>query len=343
MSGNPSILTGKRKRAAVSYAEPDDVLDLESDEEHNALLAPASLTESDDDDDDDTFGARRKVSLRSQHSCKACSLTSSQKTAKKAPPKKKAKITPKAKKEQSFRFLDLPAELRDMIYEMTLSDANGVSIRVYQSGYRRVARRGPVYSPESYARGRYGRGNYLKPDQDELCAISTEFVPALLAVDKQINAEAINYLYGHAFVFENTTALHSFLAPMGPRNQQRLISIEIMAWGSSGQAKGHNYSGLTLLAGATNLKSLTFACDVSYWSNQPGRIAARIFRDAHWFFEAYGAANGRKDAAVDILELDKSNFICWRNPSADEATQVERFKTSLRGLLGVETTGKSRK
>jgi hypothetical protein len=62
MSDNPPILTGKRKRAAVSYAEPDDVLDLQSDEEQNALLAPADLTESNDDDDDHTFGARRKVS-----------------------------------------------------------------------------------------------------------------------------------------------------------------------------------------------------------------------------------------------------------------------------------------
>jgi len=230
-----------------------------------------------------------------------------------------------------------------MIYDMTLADANGISITVCQSGYRRVAHRGPVYPPESYERRIY-RGRSLKDNQAEVCPISTSFVPALLAVNKQINAEAINYLYGHDFVFENTTALHSFLAPMGPRNQQRLSSIEIMAWGNSGEAKGHNYSGLTLLAGATNLKSLRITCDVSYWSNQPGRIAARVFRDGHWFFEAYGAANGRKDAAVDILELDKSNFVHWyRAQPTDMSVSVERFKVSLRGLLGVKMTGKSRK
>ena len=68
MSNKSLILTGKRKRAAVSYAEPDDDLELQGDEDQNHLLAPADLTESDadddddDDDDDETFGARRKVS-----------------------------------------------------------------------------------------------------------------------------------------------------------------------------------------------------------------------------------------------------------------------------------------
>lgn len=252
------------------------------------------------------------------------------------------KTMPKLKKEKSFRFLDLPAELRDMIYELTLADANGVSIAGFQSGYRRIARRGPVYPPEAYSHGR--RSRYPKHGEPELCPISTEFVPALLAVNKQINAEAINYLYGHDFIFENTTALHSFLAPMSLRTQQRISSVEIMAWSRSGEKQGHNYSGLTLLSGATNLKSLRIACNVSYWSNQPGRIAARIYRDAHWFFEAYGAANGRKDAAVDILELDESNFVSWyRSQPVEMSVLVERFKVSLRGLLGVKTTGRSRK
>lgn len=58
MSGNPPILTGKRKRAAISYAEPDDLLELESDEEQEDLSAQAELIDS---DEDETFGTRRKV------------------------------------------------------------------------------------------------------------------------------------------------------------------------------------------------------------------------------------------------------------------------------------------
>ena len=58
MSGNLPILTGKRKRAAISYAEPDDLLELESDEEQEDLSAQAELIDS---DEDETFGTRRKV------------------------------------------------------------------------------------------------------------------------------------------------------------------------------------------------------------------------------------------------------------------------------------------
>ena len=58
MSDNPPILTGKRKRAAVSYAEPDDILELQSDEEPEELSIQA---QSIDSDDDETFGVRRKV------------------------------------------------------------------------------------------------------------------------------------------------------------------------------------------------------------------------------------------------------------------------------------------
>jgi hypothetical protein len=64
MSDNPPILTGKRKRAAVSYAEPDDVFEPQSDDEQVELLVPANMSDS---DDGDTFGVRRKV--RPLHQC----------------------------------------------------------------------------------------------------------------------------------------------------------------------------------------------------------------------------------------------------------------------------------
>jgi hypothetical protein len=271
----------------------------------------------------------------------------SQKPTKKTPPKKKIKTTtkPKPKKEKSFRFLDLPAELRDMIYEMTLADVNGISIVGYQSEYRHVARRGPVYSMEHYLRGwrRHRRGNADR-DGEQVSPIKTTFVPALLAVNKQINAEAINFLYGHDFTFADSAALHSFLATVGVDNQRRLAKIEVKSWGQSGVAKGHNHASLTLLAGATNLKSLILACDVSVYSNKPARIAARVFGDAHRFLEAYGAANGRKDAAVDILELDESSFASWGQSKVTNPEQtISHFKSCLRSLLGVKVNAKSRK
>ncbi len=58
MSDKSLILTGKRKRAAVSYAEPDDVFDPQSDGEQVELSVPADMSDS---DDGDTFGVPSKV------------------------------------------------------------------------------------------------------------------------------------------------------------------------------------------------------------------------------------------------------------------------------------------
>ena len=59
MSDKPLILTGKRKRAAVSYAEPDDdVFEPQSDDEQTALLVSTDLSDS---EDGGTFGVRSKV------------------------------------------------------------------------------------------------------------------------------------------------------------------------------------------------------------------------------------------------------------------------------------------
>lgn len=227
-----------------------------------------------------------------------------------------------------------------MIYEMTLADANGVSIVGQQSNHRHIARRGKVFAPEAYHHGFRRRSRrYLSSGSQELAPISTEFVPALLAVNQQINAEAINYLYGHDFIFADPTALHSFLATIGLRNQQRLTDIAIMAWGHSGVGKGNNHASLTLLAGATQLKALRLTCDVRYYSSKPQYVARRVFLDAHWFLEAYGAANGRKDAGVDILHLKDENFEpYWQGQQVDKKASGQRFKTELRNLLGVNTS-----
>jgi hypothetical protein len=233
------------------------------------------------------------------------------------PPKKKARATSRPKV-KGFRFVDLPPELRDMIYEVTLADANGVSVIARSLIHRTVPCRGQVYAPESYKeyRCRYRR---LKVDSKEVAPISTSFVPALLAANKQIHCEAISYLYGHDFIMTDSTALHSSLACIGFRHQQRLSSIEIMGWGRSGEAKGHNYSSMTLLAGATKLKSFKITCDVSVNSKKPGSIAARIYREAHWFLETYGA-----------------------EPTTPEEW-AQSFKVALRNLLGIRRTARSQK
>lgn len=258
---------------------------------------------------------------------------------KKLPPKKKAKKSPKKEEEPPFRFLDLPPELRDMIYEMALTDVSGVALVPDTRNYRRTVSRGKVYGHDAYRRSPWYRSRRLKDGVKEIAPIESRFVPALLAVNKQIHAESINSLYSQHFVFQDTVTMHNFLATIGSRNHQRLQHLEIMGWGHSGVSKANNHSALTLLAGATNLKSLAFCCDVKYYSDKPRWIARRLYRDGHHFLEAYGSSNGRKDAAVDTIHLGMQTFqSLWSDVDLEpeKHNELEQLvKKELRILLGV--------
>lgn len=55
---NPPLLTGKRKRATVSYAELEDAFDLDGYDQNVERSDDAAIL---DDDQDESFGTRRKV------------------------------------------------------------------------------------------------------------------------------------------------------------------------------------------------------------------------------------------------------------------------------------------
>lgn len=217
-----------------------------------------------------------------------------------------------------------------MIYEMALFDHNEVSIVVRTRAHRQKPLRGPVYIEGDYNPARWNRRRYVKSGSDELSPISTMFVPALLALNKQINAEAINYLYGHEFTFENCFALTEFLAMIGLRNQQRLHTVKIVDWGSrSAASKLSNHTALTMLAGATNLESLVLDCAIS--GRTMSKMAKDLYRDGHHFLAAFGAANGGKDAAVDIIEVNDINFPVYGGQATKEE-QIKTFQKHLRAL-----------
>jgi hypothetical protein len=134
-----------------------------------------------------------------------------------------------------------------------------------------------------------------------------QLVPALLAVNKQIHSEALLILYQQHFILEDTYTLHTFLAAIGS-NRSHLTHLTVCEWGSGrGIHKSMNFASMTLLGMCTNLKKLMLDCHVRDDMDpcQPKNLARQIWRDAGFFLEAYGIANGRMDAGIDVLQLDE--------------------------------------
>lgn len=212
---------------------------------------------------------------------------------------------------------------------MALLDPNDVSIVARIRAYRTKPIRGPVYKEADYSQARWNRRRSVQPGATQVSPIVTTFIPSLLALNKQINAEAINYLYGHEFIFEDSNALTEFLAAIGHRNQQRLHTVKILNWGSrTAASKALNRTGLTMLAGATNLQALVIDCHVH--GRNASKMAQDLYRDGHHFLGAFGAANGSKDAAVDIIELSDVNFPVYNKGSKEE--QIKVFEKVLRSF-----------
>lgn len=244
-----------------------------------------------------------------------------------------------------------------MIYEAALTDPNGVVLLTNTKGHRRTVCRGALwkYKESSDPRGYVKRPPYhVHNAEEEVLPIKTHFVPSLLAVNKQINAEAINFLYNQKMILADTASLFQLLATIGPRNQQRLLGLELFDYGEGRLSKSRNHAAMTLLAGATNLKSFTFSCSVKYYYgygrkiNETVSIARQIYRDAHYFLEAYGFANGRRDAAVDVIHLGEENFKrMGHGDSPSKHDELEGLvKNELRSLLNVpvgQKVGKARK
>lgn len=250
----------------------------------------------------------------------------------KTSPKKRVRFTiPKPKKaDKPFPFLALPAELRDVIYELALVEPEGLTLVSKTKSYRRTIGRGVVYKTDA--------SGY---STQEIVEQSGDLVPNLLAVNKQIHAEAIGYLYQQPIILHDTMALHTFIAAIGT-NRLQLTDLVVRGWGCGrGAHKASNVAALTLLAGCTNLKSLDLDCNIG-WSRTPKQLARQLYRDGHYFFEAYGAANGSKDAALKVLKVGKMNCSArWHSSSQDLSQDGKhsrfdaKFEEEMRKLLKV--------
>lgn len=253
-----------------------------------------------------------------------------------------------------FPFMALPAELRDYIYGMALTD-DEITLVSKTKGQRRIVTRGRVYddadTSEDYwnyryirrrqsSRRRLARTQLSQRSESESESKPNQLVPALLAVNKQIHSEAASILYKQEIVLEDTTALLNFLAGIGETNRKLVSDLTLRGFGSGrGSHKANNFASLTLLAACVNLKSLYFECKICWHSysraGSASWLAKQIYRDAHHFLEAYGSANGRKDAAVDILRFRDWEYEGTHKTHKQTGDEFKKkFRSTLRSQLG---------
>ncbi|CAD0089027.1 unnamed protein product [Aureobasidium vineae] len=323
----PASFRNLRKRARVSYVEPTE-FDIESDAD-SGYNSDSSVE----------WGSRAKQTKR---------------------PRKEKPVKP-------FPFLSLPTELRNKIYLLALEDPDGMVLKEGWRAYRRVPQRGQYHGYNN--KDRYaGLANLvatrsLDPQgNDTPNSTVCTLLPSLLAVSKQIYAEAAAILYAQPLHFENTTALHSFLAPLSSQTAFLIRSITIHTYETWGRGirKAMNVSALTLLRSCSNLQTLRIEAFDHYdhWGRygarpspqeagkrEGSRIAQQIYRDAAFWLDTINA-----DKALQILDLKGLQREIYSHPQHPEEYErgVETLKLANVAYadeltLLIKRTGKAKK
>ncbi|KAK6852118.1 hypothetical protein PG995_012243 [Apiospora arundinis] len=292
---SPPVRYSKRKRTAVSYIEPDlndeTFMDVDQEEQEEGAV--------DSDEDDGEFGKRQK--------------------------KRKRVAKPKSQKKQKpFPFQSLPAELRNTIYALALTDPRGgVHLEAKSKAHRRIAKHcAPFSTYERWCSGshvgpREGKGAW-DPNGDYRLS------PALVAVSKEIYAEAAPMLYGgQRFVAQDGFALLAFLMGLRPETVARLRRVAVHYWADTRSHSSTNLPAVALLrdagAGLDRLEIRTpfvgrHLYNSSYYRpNNKGptpnrvRLARKIYRDCHPLLYAVMRARGL-DAALRVVEPAEADW-----------------------------------
>jgi hypothetical protein len=297
----------KRKRTQIKYCMDElDVSDNESDFE-TALQTKVRRTK-----------------------CHACTPSNTKQKRKPTAPKP----LPKSK---IFPFMDLPAEIRNIIYSYSLADPSGINlVGTFKHKRRTVERVSAAAQAGINDTSRHYSYSKINDDMRATYAEPTALVPALLAVNKQIHQEAGDMLYANDFIFADSFALYSFMLNLGPSGAKSLKSVRIMNWGYGRALKAYNHSCFAVLAWATNLNKLVLDKMPGY-NRSPKGAAEQLYRDAFPWLEAIAAARGKVDAGLDALEIGEDaleNMSLDRSQVGAVKDVADMFRGKLGDLLG---------
>lgn len=240
--------------------------------------------------------------------------------------------------------MSLPAEVKNMIYEFALASDYEIPLVFKMKGYRHTITLGDPNTFQDFRRKAYRedydgpfRRRYIPPAQ----VSRPSFAPAIMGVNHEIHAQAQPILYGaNVFALEDPKALLAFCANIGPKNCALLQDVSLKHFGNTVVRRALCYPAFAALANAVNLQSLSLDCIVR--RGDAVLTARQFFRDGHNWLEAVGTKEGRRDAAVDRIQLGHQNVSRPRYgvQDTDHTTDEEKlekmttiFQAELRRLL----------
>ncbi|KAH0366401.1 hypothetical protein KCU65_g5321, partial [Aureobasidium melanogenum] len=153
-------------------------------------------------------------------------------------------MQPEPDENEKFPFLDLPAEIRNMIYSLVLERPG---CRILLSG-----KHSGIISTDWY----HGYKRISKHDEP--------YSTSLMRVNKQISIEASPYLFSrHTFEFPDSTMLQRFLEYLGPERVKSFKSISV-----SQQYAVSAKQAYKLLSPAVSLTKLEIKHWYNHWYNR---------------------------------------------------------------------------
>jgi hypothetical protein len=227
---------------------------------------------------------------------------------------KKAKTQ---KPQLPFRFLELPGEMRNMVYEYLLVDHNW-TIGITSSGGSVIRKflTKHDYLSQDEREGRDARPTAKEKEHQHLLRkwyLNGRLYPSLLRVCKAVYAEAMPYLYNkNHFVFHNEPAVSDFLVVIG-KGIEYIETLSLTSFTSAFSERGRQRAGFNKLTKATKLQTLIleepylksihnfFQYRIGRGMGEGALWANRFYKFAHAFLWVAATRLGGFDKAIALI------------------------------------------